>query len=254
MITYDTELQAYAITDAEKHGYHIACTDGMLEIQRIEKLNRFASNAAAAKQAYRDGIRIIPPDQLPAGFPYRRYGWIDTPSNRVIITEFTKHYEPKLDNNAARQTINQNGILVDSRLCAYLNRYDDLHRVFADEAGHILTRLDEAYHQMFAQAVAHHDWALDAAGYFDISLAVDILTRNQIPVKILPHFIGDIVRASSPHINLHPTGQLGIIPLDDDDFLACVDRTQEIIAHIVPNDFPFREHTVHLSGTYLNLD
>ena len=46
---------------------------------------------ACAKHAAKTGrYRIIPTKELPYNFPYKYYGWIDTPENRKKIEEYTK--------------------------------------------------------------------------------------------------------------------------------------------------------------------
>ena len=42
----------------------------------------------------KDGIAIIPVDELPENFTRRYFGWIDTPENRERIAAFCKEYCP----------------------------------------------------------------------------------------------------------------------------------------------------------------
>lgn len=64
---------------------------GMLEINKIDVLEVFEDDESATKQAIKDGVRIIPVEELPENFERRYSGWIDTPENRKRITEFTEN-------------------------------------------------------------------------------------------------------------------------------------------------------------------
>lgn len=71
-------------------GYAITNFDGtgMLEIQKIDEENIFESDDEAVEQAIKDGIKIIPVEELPENFDRRYLGWIDTPENREKIKEY----------------------------------------------------------------------------------------------------------------------------------------------------------------------
>jgi hypothetical protein len=73
-----------------ENGYDIFNFDntGMLEIEKIDSLNVFEDDEAAARQAEKDGIKIIPIDELPSDFDRRYFGWIDTPENRKAIADY----------------------------------------------------------------------------------------------------------------------------------------------------------------------
>ena len=73
-----------------ERGYAVVDFDGtgMLEIQKIDAAARFPDDEAAVEQAIKDGVAIIPVDELPANFPRRYLGWIDTPENRERIAEY----------------------------------------------------------------------------------------------------------------------------------------------------------------------
>lgn len=75
----------------KRYGTFDYCGTGMLQ---IEVLPAYAScvndDEWAAKQAIKDGIKIIPIEELPANFDRRYLGWIDTPSNRKRIDEYSK--------------------------------------------------------------------------------------------------------------------------------------------------------------------
>lgn len=75
-----------------KRGYALTDFDstGMLEIQKIDTDDRFPDDEAAVQQAIKDGVRIIPVDELPANFSRRYLGWVDTPENRKRIAEYAE--------------------------------------------------------------------------------------------------------------------------------------------------------------------
>lgn len=73
-------MKGYAVTDFGG--------TGMLEIQRIDEDGVFPDDEAAVDQAIKDGVAIIPVDELPENFDRRYLGWIDTPENRKRIQEF----------------------------------------------------------------------------------------------------------------------------------------------------------------------
>ena len=71
-------------------GYAISDFDGtgMLEIQKLDVLYTFKNDKEAVSQAIKDGIKIIPVDELPQNFDRRYLGWIDTKENRQAIEEY----------------------------------------------------------------------------------------------------------------------------------------------------------------------
>lgn len=73
-------------------GYDVFDFDGtgMLEIQKIDELNIFNSDDEAVKQAIKDGIKIIPVEELPENFDRKYLGWIDTTENRKAIANYCK--------------------------------------------------------------------------------------------------------------------------------------------------------------------
>ena len=75
---------------AKKKGYDIFDFDGtgMLEIEKIDEENIFIDDEEAVKQAIKDGIKIIPIEELPENFDRRYLGWIDTEENRKRIAEY----------------------------------------------------------------------------------------------------------------------------------------------------------------------
>ena len=75
---------------AKKKGYNIFDFDGtgMLEIEKIDEENIFTDDEEAVEQAIKDGIKIIPIEELPENFDRRYLGWIDTEENRKRIAEY----------------------------------------------------------------------------------------------------------------------------------------------------------------------
>lgn len=71
-------------------GYDITDFDGtgMMEIQRIDELGIFKDDEEAVEQAIKDGIKLIPIDELPSNFERKYLGWIDTPENRKTIENY----------------------------------------------------------------------------------------------------------------------------------------------------------------------
>ena len=75
---------------AKKKGYDIFDFDGtgMLEIEKIDEENVFTDDEEAVEQAIKDGIKIIPIEELPENFDRKYLGWIDTEENRKRIAEY----------------------------------------------------------------------------------------------------------------------------------------------------------------------
>ena len=61
---------------------------GMLHIEAIGDVGCFDDDRKAAKQAIKDGIKIIPVEELPDIFDMRYLGWIDTEENREAIKNY----------------------------------------------------------------------------------------------------------------------------------------------------------------------
>jgi len=74
----------------KKNGYAETDFDGtgMLEIQKIDELSMFESDDDAIEQAIKDGVKVIPVNELPKNFDRRYLGWIDTPQNRKAIFDY----------------------------------------------------------------------------------------------------------------------------------------------------------------------
>lgn len=75
---------------ARNKGYDIFDFDGtgMLEIQKIDTSKRFKDDEEAVEQAIKDGIKIIPIEELPENFDRKYLGWIDTEENRKRIKDY----------------------------------------------------------------------------------------------------------------------------------------------------------------------
>lgn len=84
------ELKDRTVILKKKSGYVIADFDGtgMLEIQKTDDMGIYWTDKEAVNQAIKDGIKIIPIDELPENFPRRYLGWIDTPDNRKAIEDY----------------------------------------------------------------------------------------------------------------------------------------------------------------------
>ena len=84
-------IEDWGVELCEK-GYDIFNYDGtgLLEINRIDDVDAFGDDDGAVEQAIKDGIKIIPIEELPEKFDRRYLGWIDTPENRKAIQEYTE--------------------------------------------------------------------------------------------------------------------------------------------------------------------
>lgn len=76
--------KGYAVTDFNGMGIY--------EIQKIDAENRFEDDEQAVRKAIKDGVKIIPVDELPETFGRRYLGWIDTPENRERIAELAERF------------------------------------------------------------------------------------------------------------------------------------------------------------------
>lgn len=67
---------------------------GLLSVERIDDVDAFDSDSQAAEAAIANGVKIIPPRELPAcGMDEMRFlGWIDTPENRKALAEYAKKF------------------------------------------------------------------------------------------------------------------------------------------------------------------
>lgn len=78
----------------KRKGYDITNFNnlGIYEIEKIDDENVFESDEDAVEQAIKDGVKIIPVDELPETFGRRYLGWIDTAENRARIEIFANKY------------------------------------------------------------------------------------------------------------------------------------------------------------------
>ena len=86
-------IEEWGIENVNK-GYEIFDFDGtgMLQIEEIGATDAFGcDDDKATEQAMKDGIKIIPIDELPKNFDRRYLGWIDTPENRKAIEEYCQN-------------------------------------------------------------------------------------------------------------------------------------------------------------------
>ena len=76
--------------DQVNKGYAVFDYDGtgMLGIEAIGDVGAFDGDDEATQQAVKDGYKIIPIAELPKKFPYKWFGWIDTPENRKAIDDY----------------------------------------------------------------------------------------------------------------------------------------------------------------------
>ena len=83
------EIQDFSDEQINK-GYDVFDFDGtgMLEILRLDALNTFKDDQTAVSQAIKDGVKIIPVNELPDNFDRRYLGWIDKKENRKAIKEY----------------------------------------------------------------------------------------------------------------------------------------------------------------------
>ena len=95
METYDGDEEAIKEVvddwgaESVNKGYELfvsmVSNDGMVQVERIDDVGAFDGDDEAIEQAIKDGIKIIPVDELPENFWYRFFGWVDTPENRKAI-------------------------------------------------------------------------------------------------------------------------------------------------------------------------
>lgn len=86
-------IEEWGIENVNK-GYEIFDFDGtgILQIEEIGATDAFGcDDDKATEQAMKDGIKIIPIDELPKNFDRRYLGWIDTPENRKAIEKYCQN-------------------------------------------------------------------------------------------------------------------------------------------------------------------
>lgn len=82
-------------------GYEIFDFDGtgMLEIEALVDVGCFDGDEDAVRQAMKDGVKIIPVEELPESFDRRYLGWIDTEENRERIAAYCLAHEDECDDS-----------------------------------------------------------------------------------------------------------------------------------------------------------
>ena len=82
-------VSEWGVEDCNK-GYAIFDYDGtgMLEIEAINDCGLY-DDEEATKNAIKDGVKIIPVEELPVNFDKRYLGWIDTEENRKCIEDYS---------------------------------------------------------------------------------------------------------------------------------------------------------------------
>lgn len=103
----DDAIEEWGVDSVNK-GYEIFDFNGtgMLEVNKINSVMAFCSSYYAVKQAIKDGIKIIPVEELPENFDRKYLGWIDTPENRNMIKKYcNKTNKCKTDNNLLREKL-----------------------------------------------------------------------------------------------------------------------------------------------------
>ena len=86
-------IEDWGIEEVNK-GYDIFSFNGfgIYEISGIDDVGAFEYDDYAVEQAIKDGIKIIPVEELPETFGRKYLGWIDTPENRAKIAELADKY------------------------------------------------------------------------------------------------------------------------------------------------------------------
>lgn len=86
------------------------CTKGELSVMKIDDMQLFDSDIAAAEQAQKDGVKLIPKKELHFGRDndMKHYRYIDTPENRELLAEYLPK-EKKIENPALLFTDKKTG-------------------------------------------------------------------------------------------------------------------------------------------------
>lgn len=104
MLIRESTIEECSIDEAKKllvenygeygpRGYGIfdSCDVEVEHIERIDILDVYDSDLEAAEQAEKDGIKLIPFEMNPKGYPYNCYRFIDTPENRKKLSSIKLH-------------------------------------------------------------------------------------------------------------------------------------------------------------------
>lgn len=90
------DADGIATWDEDERGYAAAIGHGnILEIQAVEAVGKFKSDEEAVMAALNDGVPIIPVGELPSGFEFTWWGFVDTPRNRERIKRYANLHPVK---------------------------------------------------------------------------------------------------------------------------------------------------------------
>lgn len=231
-----------------ERGYAITDRDGMLEIEKIDEMDKFESDSQAVRQAIRDGVPFIMPDELPKDFPYRWFGWIDTPGNRKAILDYAAKAAPEAVKSVP---VDQYGLVVTPAIRAYLN----LHKDLADnQTWPILEKLIES--GTFDAATKTLAPDLSSRGYFDFELAADVLDELALPNEhmLFTNFTGT-VEYRSCKIEAIDTQNIIVIMLDQGDNAPDpMEQCRELLRDVLPPSFDYDEAIGTAKGSSIQLD
>lgn len=101
----EAALRAGWTAEEAARGYTVVNYDGtgLLQIEAIGEMGVFGSDDEACFQAARDGVKIIPVEELPQGFDRRYFGWIDTAENRAAIAAYAQKQDFHIENPAQKK-------------------------------------------------------------------------------------------------------------------------------------------------------
>lgn len=107
----------------EGYGYFISDADGILEIEKDDEMNIFSSDHEAVKQAVKDGVKLIPIEELPPTLDERDIyeGYIDTEDNRQAIIDMCKWKNLKVLIDEISSKLNKLDIYEDYFLIKYVD-------------------------------------------------------------------------------------------------------------------------------------
>lgn len=78
-------------------GYEVFDYDGtgLLELCKIDDVDAFETDEQASVEAKKDGIKIIPKEELPEDMPdgMEYHQWVDTEENRKNLFEYCEKYK-----------------------------------------------------------------------------------------------------------------------------------------------------------------
>lgn len=178
-------------------GYGIFDYDntGMLEIQKLDEDTTFDTDEEAVQQAMKDGINIIPVDELPKSFDRRYLGWIDTPENREkirIYSAVAAALKPSAVNALAPNHLDKflsemcedEFIIRTMEECGeFIQALSKVRRMFLREEPfakeYILNLAEEVAHCMMAMQAVAYKYAIDSS-----------MINNEIERKLQEYYGG----------------------------------------------------------------